>query len=193
MVYREEYFMLSASEFRKGLTFEMDGQVYVIVDFQHVKPGKGAAFVRTKIKNIMTGAVIEKSFNPTDKYPKAHIERKEMQYLYEDGGLYYFMDNETYEQIPLNKEQVEDAIMYIKPNDTAIIKFYKGEAFSVEAQNFVELEVTHTEPGFKGDTATGATKPATLETGIVINVPLFINTGDRIRVDTRTGEYMERL
>ncbi len=193
MVYREEYFMLSASEFRKGLTFEMDGQVYVIVDFQHVKPGKGAAFVRTKIKNIMTGAVIEKSFNPTDKYPKAHIERKEMQDLYEDGGLYYFMDNETYEQIPLNKEQVEDAIMYIKPNDTAIIKFYKGEAFSVEAQNFVELEVTHTEPGFKGDTATGATKPATLETGIVINVPLFINTGDRIRVDTRTGEYMERL
>lgn len=193
MVSRREYFMVSASDFKKGLTFEMDGQVYVVVDFQHVKPGKGAAFVRTKIKNIMSGTVIEKSFNPTDKYPKAHIERKEMQYLYEDGELYYFMDNETYEQIPLNREQVEDAIMYIKPNDIAIIKFYKGEAFSVEAQNFVELEVTHTEPGFKGDTATGATKPATLETGITINVPLFVNTGDRIRVDTRTGEYMERL
>ena len=185
--------MLSASEFRKGLTFEMDGQIYTVVDFQHVKPGKGAAFVRTKIKNIITGAVVEKSFNPTDKFPKAHIERKEMQYLYEDGGLYYFMDNETYEQMPLNKEQVEEAIMYLKPNDTVIIKFYKGEAFSVEAENFVELEVTHTEPGFKGDTATGATKPATLETGLVITVPLFINIGDRIRVDTRTGEYMERL
>lgn len=185
--------MLSASEFRKGLTFEMDGQIYTVVDFQHVKPGKGAAFVRTKIKNIITGAMVEKSFNPTDKFPKAHIERKEMQYLYEDGGLYYFMDNETYEQMPLNKEQVEEAIMYLKPNDTVIIKFYKGEAFSVEAENFVELEVTHTEPGFKGDTATGATKPATLETGLVITVPLFINIGDRIRVDTRTGEYMERL
>lgn len=185
--------MLSASEFRKGLTFEMDGQIYTVVDFQHVKPGKGAAFVRTKIKNIITGTVVEKSFNPTDKFPKAHIERKEMQYLYEDGGLYYFMDNETYEQIPLNKEQVEDAIMYLKPNDTVIIKFYKGEAFSVEAENFVELEVTHTEPQFKGDTATGATKPATLETGLVITVPLFINIGDKIRVDTRTGEYMERL
>lgn len=185
--------MLSASEFRKGLTFEMDGQIFTVVDFQHVKPGKGAAFVRTKIKNIITGAMVEKSFNPTDKFPKAHIERKEMQYLYEDGGLYYFMDNETYEQMPLNKEQVEEAIMYLKPNDTVIIKFYKGEAFSVEAENFVELEVTHTEPGFKGDTATGATKPATLETGLVITVPLFINIGDRIRVDTRTGEYMERL
>lgn len=185
--------MISAGEFRKGLTFEMDGQIFTVVDFQHVKPGKGAAFVRTKIKNIITGAVVEKSFNPTDKFPKAHIERKEMQYLYEDGGLFYFMDNETYEQIPLNKEQVEDAIMYLKPNDTVIIKFYKGEAFSVEAENFVELEVTHTEPGFKGDTATGATKPATVETGLVITVPLFINIGDRIRVDTRTGEYMERL
>jgi elongation factor P len=185
--------MLSASEFRKGLTFEMDGQIYTIVDFQHVKPGKGAAFVRTKIKNIITGSVTERSFNPTDKYPKAHIERKEMQYLYEDGGLYYFMDNETYEQIPLNHEQVEDAIIYLKPNDNANIKFYKGEAFSVEPQNFVELVVTHTEPGFKGDTATGATKPATLETGAVVMVPLFINIGDTIRVDTRTGEYMERL
>ncbi|MFZ5353568.1 MAG: elongation factor P [Bacillota bacterium] len=184
--------MISASDFRKGLTFEMDGQIYTVVDFQHVKPGKGAAFVRTKIKNIISGAVTERSFNPSDKFPPAHIERKDMQYLYEDGGLYYFMDNETYEQIPLNHSQVEDAIQYLKPNDNATIRFYKGEAFSVEAQNFVELEVTHTEPGFKGDTATGATKPATLETGAVVNVPLFVNIGDRIRVDTRTGEYMER-
>lgn len=185
--------MLSASEFRKGYTFEMEGQIFVIVDFQHVKPGKGAAFVRTKIKNIITGSVIERSFNPSDRFPRAHIERKQMQYLYEDGDLYYFMDNESYEQIPLNKSQVEDAIMYLKPNDSVIIKFYKGEAFSVEAENFVELEVTHTEPGVKGDTATGATKPATLETGVIIAVPLFVNIGDRIRVDTRTGEYMERL
>ena len=185
--------MLSANDFRKGYTFEMDGQIFIIVDFQHVKPGKGAAFVRTKIKNIITGSVIEKSFNPSDRFPKAHIERKQMQYLYEDSDLYYFMDNESYEQIPLNKSQVEEAIMYLKPNDSAIIKFYKGEAFSVEAENFVELEVTHTEPGVKGDTATGATKPATLETGVIISVPLFVNIGDRIRVDTRTGEYMERL
>lgn len=185
--------MLSANDFRKGLTFEMDGQIYSIVDFQHVKPGKGAAFVRTKIKNIITGTVIEKSFNPADKFPRAHIERKQMQYLYEDGNLYYFMDNDTYEQIPLNKEQVEESIMYLKPNDIAIIKFYKDEAFSVEAENFVELEITHTEPGFKGDTATGATKSATLETGLVISVPLFVEIGDRVRVDTRTGEYMERL
>ncbi|MCK9216721.1 MAG: elongation factor P [Firmicutes bacterium] len=185
--------MLSASEFRKGYTFEMEGQIFIIVDFQHVKPGKGAAFVRTKIKNIITGSVIERSFNPSDRFPKAHIERKQMQYLYEDGDLYYFMDNESYEQIPLNKSQVEDAIMYLKPNDSVIIKFYKGEAFSVEAENFVELEVAHTEPGVKGDTATGATKPATLETGVIIAVPLFVNIGDKIRVDTRTGEYMERL
>jgi len=177
--------MLSAGEFRKGLTFEMDGNIYTIIDFQHVKPGKGAAFVRTKIKNIITGSVVEKTFNPSDKYPKAHIERKSMQFLYEDGGLYYFMDNESYEQIPLNHEQVEDAIMYLKPNDTANIKFYKGEAFSVEPENFVEMEVTQTEPGFKGDTATGATKPATVETGATVNVPLFINIGDKIRIDTR--------
>jgi len=185
--------MISDGEFRKGLTFEMDGNIYTIVDFQHVKPGKGAAFVRTKIKNIITGSVTERTFNPTDKYPKAHIERKAMQYLYEDGGLYYFMDNETYEQIPLNHEQVEDAIIYLKPNDNANIKFYKGEAFSVEPENFVEMEIIQTEPGFKGDTATGATKPATVETGAVVNVPLFVNTGDRIRIDTRTGEYMERV
>ncbi len=184
--------MISASDFRKGLTFEMDGNIFSVIDFQHVKPGKGAAFVRTKIRNIISGAVTERSFNPADKFPPAHIERKDMQYLYEDSGLYYFMDNESYEQIPLNHDQVEEAIKYLKPNDNANIRFYKGEAFSVEAQNFVVLEVTHTEPGFKGDTAQGATKPATLETGAVINVPLFVNTGDKIRVDTRTEEYMER-
>lgn len=185
--------MVTSGDFKKGVTFEMDGQIFVIIDFQHVKPGKGAAFVRTKIKNVISGAVVERSFNPTDKFPKAHIERKNMQFLYEDGGLYYFMDNESYEQIPLNHSQVEDAIMYLKPNDVAYIKFYKGEAFSVEPENFVEMEITHTEPGFKGDTATGATKPATIETGAVVNVPLFINIGDKIRVDTRTGEYMERV
>jgi len=184
--------MISAGEFRKGVTFEMDGNIFTIIDFQHVKPGKGAAFVRTKIKNIKSGAVVERSFNPTDKFPKAHIERKTMQYLYEDNGLYFFMDNESYEQIPLSRSQVEDAIMYLKPNDNAFIQFHKGEAFSVEPDNFVELEITFCEPGVKGDTATGATKPATLETGATVNVPLFVNQGDRIRVDTRTGTYMER-
>lgn len=184
--------MISAGEFRKGNTFEMDGQVFVIVDFQHVKPGKGAAFVRTKIKNVITGSVLEKTFNPTEKFPEAVIERKEMQYLYNDGALYYFMDNSTYEQVPLNQGIVEDAIKFLKENDTAIIKFYKGEAFSVDPPNFVELEITHTEPGVRGDTATNTLKPATVETGASVMVPLFINTGDRIRIDTRTGEYMER-
>jgi elongation factor P len=184
--------MISAGEFRKGMTFEMDGQVLMVVDFQHVKPGKGAAFVRTKIKNVITGSVIERTFNPTEKFPEAVIERKEMQYLYKDGSLYYFMDLDTYEQIPLNYDIVEEAIVYLKENDNAIIKFYKGEAFSVEAPNFVELEITHTEPGVKGDTATNTLKPATVETGTTIMVPLFINTGDRIRIDTRSGEYMER-
>lgn len=185
--------MISAGEFRKGITFEMDGEVYTIIDFQHVKPGKGAAFVRTKIKNIKTGATVERSFNPNDKYPKAHIETKEMQYLYNDGSLYYFMDMESYEQMPLNKEQVEDAIKYIKENMNAIIKFHKGQAFSVDPPNFVELEVVDTEPGFKGDTATGANKPAVVETGASITVPLFVNIGDVVRIDTRTGEYMERV
>ncbi|RBP46669.1 elongation factor P [Garciella nitratireducens] len=185
--------MISAGDFRKGVTFEMDGEIYTVIDFQHVKPGKGAAFVRTKIKNIKTGTTIEKSFNPNDKYPKAHIETKEMQYLYNDGDLYYFMDLETYEQIPLNKDQVEGAIKYIKENMNATIKFYNGEAFSVDPPNFVELEVVQTEPGFKGDTATGANKPAVVETGATINVPLFVNIGDVIRIDTRTGEYMERV
>ena len=185
--------MISAGDFRKGITFEMDGSVYMVVDFQHVKPGKGAAFVRTKIRNVLTGAVTERTFSPTEKFPKAMIETKEMQYLYSDGELYYFMDLESYEQIPLNYDQVEDAIKYLKENDNATIKFFKGEAFSVAAPNFVELQVTRTEPGFKGDTATGANKPATVETGAVINVPLFVEEGDTIRVDTRTGEYMERV
>ena len=184
--------MVTAGDFKKGLTIDIDGVVWQVVDFQHVKPGKGAAFVRTKIKNVVTGSVLEKTYSPTDKFPKAHIETKEMEYLYSDGDLFYFMDNETYEQLPLGKEQVEDALMYIKENMTATIKFFKGEAFSVEAPNFVELEVTETEPGFKGDTATAGNKPAVLETGAKVTVPLFISQGDVIRVDTRTGEYMER-
>lgn len=185
--------MISAGEFKKGVTFEMDGSVFMIVEFQHVKPGKGAAFVRTKIRNVLTGAVVEKTFSPTEKFPKAHIDTKEMQYLYADGDLYYFMDLETYEQIPLNYDQVEDALKFLKENDNATIRFFKGEAFSVAAPNFVELLITKTEPGFKGDTATGANKPATLETGAVITVPLFVEEGDTIRVDTRTGEYMGRV
>ena len=185
--------MISASDFRKGVTFEMDGDVYQVIEFQHVKPGKGAAFVRTKIRSVMTGASKEIAFNPNDKFPKAHIETKEMQYLYNDGELYYFMDNETYEQIPLIKEDVEDTIIYIKENDVAIIRFYQGKPFEVVPPNFVELVVTQTEPGVKGDTATGATKPATLETGATINVPLFINVGDKLKIDTRTGEYLSRV
>ncbi|MEG0075256.1 MAG: elongation factor P [Eubacterium sp.] len=185
--------MISVGEFRNGTTFEMDGNVFTVVEFQHVKPGKGAAFVRTKIRNVLTGAVIERTFNPTEKFPKAYIEVKEMQYLYADGDLYYFMDLETYEQIPLNYTQVEDALKYLKENDNASIRFFKDEAFSVEPPNFVELQITKTEPGFKGDTATGANKPATLETGAVITVPLFVEEGDTIRVDTRTGEYMARV
>jgi len=184
--------MVSAGDFKKGLTIEIDGQVWVIVDFQHVKPGKGAAFVRTKMKNIMTGNVLEKTFNPSEKFPKAHVETKEMEYLYSDGELYYFMDNESYEQIPLNHGQVEDALNYIKENMTATVRFFKGVAFSVEPPNFVVLRVAETDPGFKGDTATSGNKPAILETGAKIMVPLFVNQDDMIRVDTRTGEYMER-
>ena len=184
--------MISAGEFRKGVTFELDGQVLTVVDFMHVKPGKGAAFVRTKLKNVVTGAVTERTFNPTEKVPEAIIERKEMQYLYNDGALYYFMDTVTFDQIPLSGDKVEDAIKYLKENMTAIIKFYKGEAFSVEPPNFVELKIVETEPGVKGDTATNALKPATVETGTQFMVPLFINEGDVIRIDTRTGEYMSR-
>jgi elongation factor P len=185
--------MITAGDFKKGITVEMDGGVWIIVDFQHVKPGKGAAFVRTRIKNIMTGAVIERTFNPTDKMPRAHIETKEMQYLYSDGELYYFMDMETYEQLPMSKDSVEDAIQYMKENTNATVRFFKGAPFSVEAPNFVELQVTHTEPGFKGDTASSnVTKPATVETGYTLNVPLFVDIGDTLRIDTRTGEYMSR-
>lgn len=185
--------MISASEFRKGITFEMDGDVYQIIDFQHVKPGKGAAFVRTKIKSVLSGGTKEVTFNPTERFENAIIETKEMQYLYSDGTLYYFMDVESYEQLPLDFETVEEAIKYLRENDNATIRFYKGKAFEVLPPNFVELEVTATEPGIKGDTSSGATKPATVETGITLNVPLFVNLGDKIRIDTRTGDYMSRV
>ena len=184
--------MITAGDFKKGITVEWDGGVWTIVDFQHVKPGKGAAFVRTKIKNVMTGAVIERTFNPTDKMPRAIIETKEMQYLYNDGDLYYFMDPETYEQMPLGKDAVEDAIPFVKENTNVTIRYFKGQAFSVEAPNFVDLEISHTEPGLAGNTATNTLKPATVETGAEIKVPLFINEGDRIQIDTRTGEYLGR-
>jgi elongation factor P len=184
--------MITAGDFRKGVTFEMNGEPHVVLDFQHVKPGKGAAFVRTKYKNILTGATREEAFNPNDKFPKAHIETKQMQYLYNDGELYYFMDQETYDQIPLTYDLVEDAVKYIRENDTATVKFYKDNAFTVEAPNFVDLEVTETEPGVKGDTATNVTKAATVETGAVIQVPIFINEGEKIQIDTRTGEYLGR-
>ena len=179
--------MIYAGDFRKGITFEIDGDPHVVLDFQHVKPGKGAAFVRTKHKNILTGAIKEESFNPDAKFPKAHIETKTMQYLYNDGELYYFND-----QIPLTYDQVEDAMKYLRENDEATIKFYKGDAFLVEAPNFVDLKVVETEPGVKGDTATNVTKAATVETGAVIQVPIFIEEGEVIQIDTRTGEYLGR-
>jgi len=185
--------MVMAGDFRNGTTFELDGQVYKVVEFQHVKPGKGAAFVRTKLKNVMNGSVLERTFNPSEKYENAQVERREMQYLYEDSGLYYFMDTESYEQEPLNKEQLGDALMYVKENMNVKVLSYKGNVFGVEPPTFVELEVTETEPGFKGDTATGANKPAIVETGAKVTVPLFVNQGDVIRIDTRTGEYMERV
>lgn len=184
--------MITASDFRKGITIEWEGGVWNIVDFQHVKPGKGAAFVRTKIKNIMTGAVIERTFNPTDKMPRAIIETKEMQFLYKDEDLYYFMDPETYEQMPLNYSQVEEAVKFVKENTNVSIRFFKGAAFSVEPPNFVNLVVRDTEPGFRGDTASTTYKPATTETGFTLMVPLFINIDDVITIDTRSGEYMSR-
>ena len=184
--------MISAGEFRNGVTMEYEGNIYQIIEFQHVKPGKGAAFVRTKLKNIKSGGVVEKTFRPTEKCPQARIDRKDMQYLYEDGGLYYFMDMETYEQLPIDGKKLGDAFRFVKENMEVKVLSYKGNVFGVEPPYFVELEVTETDPGFKGDTATNATKPATLETGAEIKVPLFINTGDKIRIDTRTGEYMER-
>ena len=182
-----------AGDFRNGTTFEMDGNVFKVVEFQHVKPGKGAAFVRVKMKNVVTGAVIERTFNPSEKLQGAEIEKREMQYLYNDGDLYYFMDNTTYEQIPLNEEQIGDALKYIKENMNVTMQSIKGKVFNVEPPMFVELEVTYTEPGFSGNTTTTSGKPATLENGLEISVPLFVNIGDVIRIDTRTGLYMERL
>ena len=188
----ESITMVSAGDFRNGVTFEMDGNVYQIVEFLHVKPGKGAAFVRAKIRNVIAGSVTERTFNPNDKFPTAYIERKEMEYSYEDGGLYYFMDPESFEMVPIGKDDMGDNFKFVKENMTCKILSYKGKVFGVEPPTFVELEITQTDPGFKGDTATNATKPATLETGAEIRVPLFINEGDKIRIDTRTGEYMER-
>ena len=184
--------MITAGDFRNGVTFDMDGQVVTIIEFQHVKPGKGAAFVRTKIKNVITGAVVEKTFNPNDKYPTAFIERKDMEDIYNDGELYYFMDSETYEQTPINASVLGDNFKFVKENMVCKIMSYKGSVFGVEPPTFVQLEVTQTEPGVKGDTATNVTKPATLETGAEIKVPIFINEGDKIQIDTRTGEYMSR-
>ena len=184
--------MISAGDFRNGITFEMDGNVYQVIEFQHVKPGKGAAFVRTKIKNVITGATVERSFNPSDKLPKAHIERKDMQYSYKDDDLYYFMDMETYEQIPISQDKLGDSFRFVKEEMICKVLSYKGSVFGVEPPNFVELVVTQTDPGFKGDTATNATKPATVETGAEVKVPLFINEGEKIQIDTRTGEYMSR-
>ena len=184
--------MISVSDFRNGVTFEMDGKVMQIVEFQHVKPGKGAAFVRVKMKNVITGAVTETTFNPNDKYPTAFIERKKMEYSYADGNLYYFMDMETYEMTPVDQDILDSSFRFVKENDTCTVLSYKGNVFSVEAPNFVDLTVTKADPGVKGDTATNVTKPATVETGAEIKVPLFINEGDRITIDTRTGEYLGR-
>ena len=183
----------SAGDFRNGTTFEMEGNVFRVVEFQHVKPGKGSAFVRTKLKNVITGATLEKTFNPSDKYPGAEIEKKAMQYLYADGDLYYFMDNETYDQMPLNKDTLGDCLKYLKENMEVTILSYKGKVFAVEPPTFVELEVTYKEPGFAGNTTTTSGKPATLETGLELQVPMFVNIGDVLKIDTRTCEYMERV
>ncbi len=184
--------MISAGDFRNGVTFEEDGNVLQVIEFQHVKPGKGAAFVRTKTKNVLTGAVVEKSYNPTAKFPTAYIERKEMEYSYNDGDIYYFMDPETYDLVPINASDLSDNFKFVKENMVCRILSYKGKVFGVEPPNFVTLQVVKTDPGFKGDTATNTLKPATLETGVEIKVPLFIDEGEMIEVDTRTGEYMSR-
>ena len=184
--------MVTAGDFRNGITFEMEGGVYQIIEFQPVKPGKGAAFVRTKIKNVISGAVVERTFSPTDKFENAYIDRKDMQYSYTDGDLYYFMDLETFEQLPLNADQLPDSFKFVKEEMICKIISYKGNVFDVEPPTFVELEVTQTDPGFAGNTATNTLKPATLETGAVIKVPLFINEGDVLKIDTRTGEYLSR-
>ncbi len=184
--------MVSAGDFRNGVTFEMEGNVLQIIEFQHVKPGKGAAFVRAKVRNVITGSVVERTFNPNDKFPTAFVERKDMEYSYNDGELYYFMDPESYELIPINESDLPDSFKFVKENMTCKILSYKGNVFGVEAPNFVELQVTKTDPGFKGDTATNTTKPATLETGAEVKVPLFIDEGEMIQIDTRTGEYLGR-
>ncbi len=185
--------MIAAGDFRNGVTIELEGNVYQIIEFQHVKPGKGAAFVRTKLKNIKSGGVVEKTFRPTEKCPKAHVDRKDMQYLYNDGDLYYFMDSETFEQISLNADAVGDSLKFVKENEVCKVCSYKGDVFAIEPPLFVELVITETEPGFKGDTATGATKPATVETGALVQVPLFVDQGETIKIDTRTGEYLSRV
>lgn len=185
--------MISAGDFRNGVTLEIEGNVYQILEFQHVKPGKGAAFVRTKLKNIINGGVVEKTFRPTEKFPAARIDRVDMQYLYSDGDLFHFMNTETYDQIALNSDDVGDALKFVKENEMVKVCSHNGNVFAVEAPLFVELEITDTEPGFKGDTATGATKPATVETGAVVYVPLFVETGNKIKIDTRTGEYLSRV
>lgn len=185
--------MISAGDFRNGLTIEIEGNVYQIMEFQHVKPGKGAAFVRTKIKNVISGGVVERTFRPTEKFPAARIDRVDMQYLYADGDLYYFMNTETFDQIALNSDTIGDALKFVKENELCKVCSYNGNVFSVEPPLFVELEITDTEPGFKGDTATGASKPATVETGAQVMVPLFVNQGDKIKIDTRTGEYLSRV
>ena len=184
--------MISAGDIRNGITFEMDGKVMQVIEFQHVKPGKGAAFVRVKMKNVITGGVTETSLNPSAKFPTAYIERKKMEYSYNDGDLYYFMDGETYELVPLNKDVLDDSFKFVKENDVCTIMSYKGNVFGVEVPNFVELEVTDTDPGFAGNTATNALKPATVETGAEVKVPLFIEIGEKIQIDTRTGEYLGR-
>lgn len=184
--------MLSAGDFRNGATFEQDGNVMQVVEFQHVKPGKGAAFVRTKVRNVITGAVTETTYNPSDKFPVATVDRRDMQYLYESDGLYYFMDVETYDQIPLNEKDLSDGFKFVKENEVVKVLSYKGNVFGVEPPNFVVLKITQTEPGMKGNTATNTLKPAIVETGAEVRVPLFINEGEEIRIDTRTGEYMER-
>ena len=185
--------MISAGDFRNGVTLEIEGNVYQILEFQHVKPGKGAAFVRTKLKNIINGGVVEKTFRPTEKFPQARIDRVEMQYLYSDGDLFHFMNTETYDQIALNAEDIGDSLKFVKENEMVKVCSYNGNVFAVEPPLFVELEITDTEPGFKGDTATGASKPATVETGALVYVPLFVNQGDKIKIDTRTGEYLSRV
>ena len=184
--------MISVSDFRNGITFDMDGKVMQIIEFQHVKPGKGAAFVRVKMQNVITGGVTETTFNPSDKYPTAYIERRKMEYSYNDGDLYYFMDNETYEMEPIEKDVLDDSFRFVKENDTCTIMSYKGKVFGIEAPRFVDLVVTATEPGFAGNTATNTLKPATVETGAEVKVPLLINEGEKIQIDTTTGEYLGR-